>query len=151
MLIQAADIMTKDPAVCVPETPLQEVARMMVDHHCGSVPVVEDRRNMRLAGIITDRDIVCRAVVHDLQMSQATVAVCMSRPLVTVTPQSKIEEIRRLMEGAQVRRIPVVDEHGILRGIITQARIVKNLDDRDAAELIRSVSGKTDPHENSLR
>src|SRR4051794_29324542 len=60
--MQVRDIMTADPICCTRETGLPEVARMMVEHDCGAVPVVESREDRRPVGIITDRDITCRAV-----------------------------------------------------------------------------------------
>ena len=56
----AKDVMTPDPQCCSPETPLNEVANLMVDADCGEIPVVDGSN--RLIGVVTDRDIVCRIV-----------------------------------------------------------------------------------------
>ena len=58
--MQVKDVMTTDPACCISETALQEVAQMMIDHDCGEIPVVENKETKRPIGVITDRDIVCR-------------------------------------------------------------------------------------------
>ena len=60
--MQVKEVMTPDPACCVPETGLQEVAKMMVDHDCGEIPVIENKESRLPIGVITDRDIVCRTV-----------------------------------------------------------------------------------------
>src|SRR5215208_6036341 len=60
--MQVREIMTVDPICCTRETDLPEVARMMVEHDCGAIPVVESREDRRPVGVITDRDITCRAV-----------------------------------------------------------------------------------------
>jgi len=59
--MKVKDVMTADPACCISETTLQEVAQMMIDHDCGEIPVVDNKETKRPIGVITDRDIVCRA------------------------------------------------------------------------------------------
>src|SRR5687768_11839838 len=82
------DVMTPDPACCISETALQEVAQLMVDHDCGEIPVVDSKETNRPIGVITDRDIVCRAVAQGLNPLDLTVADCMTTPCVTVTPET---------------------------------------------------------------
>ena len=60
--MQTKEIMTSDPACCGPETPLPEVARLMVERDCGEIPVLDENR--RPVGVITDRDITCRTVAE---------------------------------------------------------------------------------------
>src|SRR5207244_3459504 len=64
--MQVKEVMTADPACCTPNTSLQEVAQMMIGHDCGEIPVIENDKNKRLIGVITDRDIVCRTVAKGL-------------------------------------------------------------------------------------
>ena len=54
----ARDVMTTNPACCTPETPLDQVAKLMVQHDCGEIPVID--RAEHVVGVVTDRDIVCR-------------------------------------------------------------------------------------------
>ncbi len=56
----AADIMTPGPACCASDAPLEAVARLMVQHNCGEIPVVD--ADGELIGVVTDRDIVCRVL-----------------------------------------------------------------------------------------
>ena len=58
--MQVRELMTTNPACCTPDTPIQEVARMMMRCDCGEIPVVDNRQSMRPIGVITDRDIVLR-------------------------------------------------------------------------------------------
>ncbi len=60
--MQIREIMTGDPICCTRDTGLPEVARMMVEHDCGAIPVVESRNSKIPVGVITDRDITCRVV-----------------------------------------------------------------------------------------
>src|SRR5688500_17365077 len=78
--MQVREVMTADPACCIPKTGLQEVAQLMVDHDCGEIPVVENAQTKLPIGVITDRDIVCRAVAQGLNPLDLTAADCMSKP-----------------------------------------------------------------------
>ena len=64
--MQVKDVMTADPACCTPDTPLAEVARLMVANDCGEIPVVEDKTRKRPIGVVTDRDIVCRTIANNI-------------------------------------------------------------------------------------
>ena len=110
--MQVKDVMTTDPACCISETTLQEVARMMIDHDCGEIPVVESKETKRPIGVITDRDIVCRTVGKGLNPLDLTAADCMTTPCHTVTPEMSIGQCAWLMEDKKIRRVPVVDADG---------------------------------------
>ena len=135
----AKDLMTGSPACCTPDTPLRDVARMMVQCNCGEIPVVDSHDSMRPIGAITDRDITCRAVAEGKNPLQMTAKDCMSTPCVTLGENASIEECCRLMEENKIRRIPVVDSRGRCCGIISQADLAKTMD-RVAAEVLRQVS-----------
>ncbi|HEX5032181.1 MAG TPA: CBS domain-containing protein [Candidatus Eisenbacteria bacterium] len=133
-------IMTSDPACCTPDTPLQEVARLMVENDCGQIPVVDDQNSMRTVGVITDRDIVCRALARGDNPLTLTAEHVMTRPVLTVRPSTKVEECCRLMEERQVRRAPVEDERGRCCGIVSIADIAQNLSEETTGEVMRTVS-----------
>ena len=79
------DVMTAAPACCVPGTPLQEVAGMLIEHDCGAIPVVDHTDTRRPVGIVTDRDIACRAVAAGKNALELRAVDCMSSPCVTVS------------------------------------------------------------------
>lgn len=137
------EVMTADPACCISETALQEVAQMMVDHDCGEIPVVESRKTKLPIGVITDRDIVCRTVARGFNPLDLTVGDCMSRPCVTVTPDMSVEECSRVMEENKIRRVPVVDADGSCCGIVALADIALNATKSVAAEVVKEVSEPT--------
>ena len=58
----AQDVMTPDPACCTPETPLEQIAKMMAQSDCGEIPVIDPAEHP--IGVVTDRDIVCRVVAE---------------------------------------------------------------------------------------
>ena len=110
----------------------------MVDHDCGEIPVV-DAENKPI-GVITDRDICCRAVAVGENPLEMSVSDCMSSPCITVTQNDTLADCLDLLERHQIRRVPVVDDSGCCVAILSQADIVRYATRRDAAELLRAVS-----------
>lgn len=141
--MQVKDVMTADPACCTSETSLHEVAKMMVDHDCGEIPVVEDKENKMPIGVITDRDIVCRTLAKGLNPLDLTVAECMSTPCVTVTPQMSLADCCHVLEENQIRRVPVVDDAGSCCGIVSVADIALQTKKSVAGEIVKEVSEPT--------
>ena len=138
--MKVKEIMTKSPACCTPETSLREVAAMFVDNDCGAVPVVDSVNTRRPVGIVTDRDIACRAVAKGLNALELTARDCMSSPSVTISEDASLDEAIKLMEEKQVRRLPVVDERGRCIGMIAQADIALSAGRGKTAEVVREIS-----------
>jgi CBS domain-containing protein len=141
--MKVKEIMTRTPAVCTPETPLQDVSRTMVGRDCGSLPVVRSEGAGNLAGIITDRDIVVRAIAEGRNPLTLTASSCMTSPTITIREDASIDEVTDLMEAKKIRRVPVVDAAGMLVGIVAQADIARHSSRKDAGELVRDVSAPT--------
>lgn len=142
--MQVKDIMTYDPACCTGDTPLEQVARLMVEHHCGCIPVVRDEKSRHLLGVVTDRDIVCRALAQGVNPLELTASECMSQPAVAIRPDATIDECCEALERHLVRRLPVVDEQGNCVGIVAQADIARAATQARTAEVVRKVSEPTD-------
>ncbi len=134
---QIRDVMTSDPRTIAPSTTGEEAAKLMRDADVGPMPIVE---NGTIAGILTDRDIVLRVVAEGKDPSSTTVADVASRDLVTVDPEQTLDEALRLMAKHQVRRLPVCEEDGKLVGIVAQADIALEADDRSTGELVEEIS-----------
>ena len=135
--IRCREIMTSDVRTATPETSLQDVAVLMRDGDMGSVPVVKDGK---LVGIVTDRDIVVRAVA-DGKAASSPVADALTTELFSVSPDDFVFEAIRIMGDKQVRRIPVVDETGALAGIIAMADVALEMEDeREIAETLEEIS-----------
>lgn len=138
--LRCRDIMTKKPTAANREMTLQEVARLMRDGDFGVLPVVEKETN-RLVGILTDRDIVIRAVADGRNVTEMTVGETMSDKLFTAKPEDFAFEAVRTMGERQVRRIPIVDDAGVLQGIIAMADIALEMEDeREIAETLEDIS-----------
>jgi CBS domain-containing protein len=134
------DIMTADPACCTKDTSLTDVARLMVEHDCGAVPVVESNDNGRLVGVVTDRDIVCRTLANGEDPYQMAAGDCMSSAPITVRPDTSLEECARKMEQHQLRRILVLDASGRCCGIVAQADLALHADKARTGDVVKSVS-----------
>jgi CBS domain-containing protein len=138
--MKVRDVMTADPACCTPDTSLREVARLMLEHDCGEIPVADSMDSKKPQGVVTDRDIVCRTVAQGRNPLELSARDAMTSPAVTVTPDTDLDDCANLMETKQIRRVPVVDAQGRCVGIVAQADIVRRAHDRMAAELVREVS-----------
>lgn len=132
----AQDIMTRDPETVAPEALLTEVAEIMRDADTGMVPVAEGGE---LRGIITDRDIVIRAIAEGRPPEEcAAREVCTGAPA-TVAPGDDVGEVVRLMRDADVRRIPVVDGARVV-GVISLGDLAIERDPDSALADISSAS-----------
>ncbi len=138
--MRVSELMTRNPACCVPETALTEVARLFLERDCGALPVVEDLRGLKPLGIITDRDLACRAIAKGENALRMTARDCMSMPGVAITDRATLEECCDLMERQKLRRLLVVNEEGRCCGIVSQADIALKARPRKAAELLREIS-----------
>lgn len=137
--LKARDVMSADPALCTPGTPLKKVAKLMTELNCGAIPVVEGLDSKIPVGIVTDRDIVTRVVAQGLNPLELSAIDCMSAPVITVAPDDDVENIIYMLEQAQVRRLVVVDERGGVIGVVAQADLVLSQPDL-GLELVESVS-----------
>ena len=139
------EIMSADIVCCTPDTPLQEVARLMVDKDCGEIPVVDGQRTMKPLGVITDRDITCRTVAQGRNPLQLKASDCMTSPALAVRLQDSLETCLAIMEDNQIRRVLVLDESGRCCGIVSQADVALHASRQETAEVVKEVSKK--PHE----
>ena len=122
----ARDLMTGSPAVCTAQTSSQDAARMMQDNDCGSLPVVEGRDSMKLVGMVTDRDLALRVLGRGLD-ADTPVREAMTKNISSVKVDDDLKAIERVMTGQQVRRVPVVDDHDRVVGIVAQADLARAL------------------------
>ena len=114
---------------------------MMKERDCGQIPVVDGNR--KPVGVITDRDIVVRALAEGDFSSSATVSKYMTSPATTITTQCGMDECAGLMEKNQIRRVVVVDDQGCVAGIVAQADIALACADGRTGEVVKQVSRPT--------
>ena len=118
------EIMTRDVISLQVDTTLEEAARTMRERDIGNVVVAEDDR---LVGLVTDRDIVIRAVAEGMDPTSATLASVTSRDLVAVQPDDTAQSAALLMREQAVRRVLVVDEQGLC-GILSIGDLATEID-----------------------
>ena len=115
--MKASEFMTSTVHACAGTDTLARAARIMWDHDCGVVPVIDQERHV--VGIITDRDVAMAAYLQGRALCQIPVAVAMTRDVHCVNEEERSDVIEELMRKAQVHRIPVVDWAGRLKGIVS--------------------------------
>ncbi len=162
--LRCRDIMTRDIAVATRATPIRDVAIMMREEDAGIIPVVEREdtpiatddnakveqtpriggrvhSNGKLVGLITDRDIVLRAIAEGKDVLTGRAEEVMSTDIHSAHPNDRVIEVIRKMGDKQVRRIPVVSENGNLRGIISMADVALETEaDRELADALEEIS-----------
>ena len=131
-------VMTANPASATPETPLRDVARLMIENDCGQIPVV-DTKGMPV-GVVTDRDIAVRIVAEGRDTMNATASDAMSAPVQSIREDSTLKDAAELMEASKIRRVPVVDKQGKLTGIVSLADIALAGKDGQTAKVVKEVS-----------
>lgn len=133
----ARELMTS-PAKCVNEQDsIQLAAQLMKDLDVGMLPICG--QDNRLAGTITDRDIVLNCVADGVVTSSTKVADYAQGKPVTIGADDSIEEAIRTMQQHQVRRLPVIDGHKLV-GMLAQADIARYSDENDSGHLVSGVS-----------
>jgi CBS domain-containing protein len=139
-------LMTPNPACCTPETPVADVAKMMMQHDCGEIPVVASANHTGLVGVVTDRDIVVRLIAKGADVLSATAASCMTQPALSLPPDAQVSDAIEMMQAHQVRRLPVVNENGEVCGIVAQADLARCASAEQTGDLVRDVS---EPHSHA--
>ena len=139
--MKCSEVMTKDPSCCVPTDTAYEAAQLMKSEDVGPIPIIKDEQTKELVGIVTDRDLTLKVVAAGLDPKNTRVEQVMSTGVVTCKAGDDCDAALNLMEEHQVRRIPVVDDHGRLVGIISQADVATRLDEPEkTAEVLEEIS-----------
>lgn len=136
--MRVADLMTKDVACCRANESLSVAAKLMWDHDCGAVPVLDDSGE-RVVGMITDRDICMSTWLRHAAPDAIPVREAMSRSLQSCSPEDSIASAEEAMRRSKVRRLPVLDGQGRIVGIISLADIVRAAE-RDRARPQKEVA-----------
>lgn len=110
------DVMTPNPCTISPDASVMDAAQVMRGSDIGDVIVLEEDR---LFGILTDRDIVVRALAEGADPETTAVGDICSRDLTTIEPRASVGQAVRLMREKAIRRLPVVDENGYVLGIVS--------------------------------
>lgn len=114
------------------EATVLQAARMMNEHKIGSLIVVE---NGRIVGMFTERDVLRRVVGEERSPATTTVAEVMTAEVACCTPRTPLDEARAAIKNLRVRHLPVVDEEGKLKGVLS----IGDLNAYDAAHQEQTI------------
>lgn len=135
--MKVRNVMSSDVKWVAPNTSLVEVAKMMQTYDVGSVPVCD---NNKVVGIVTDRDIVLRAIANGKNVGTVPASEIMSTQVVTVTPDTDVHQASDLMSQNQVRRLPVV-QNGNIVGIVALGDLaIERVHVDEAGEALSDIS-----------
>ena len=137
MGLKVHEVMTDRPRCVTPETPVTEAAQLMKSDDIGSLPILDGEQ---LAGMVTDRDIVVRAIAEGKDPRGMPVREVASRELVTVHADDDLSTALKLMAAQQVRRLPVVDDDNRLVGIVAQADVAVEAKEKAVGEMVEEIS-----------
>ena len=140
--MKARDLMTAHQVWAASETATaRQVARIMVDHDVGAIPVLDARG--RLEGIVTDRDLCCKVLALGRGADTPVREVMTDNPC-AIHAETSLEQIESLMREHKIRRLPVVDDENRLQGFVSLADIARccNTSDleHELAEILETVS-----------
>jgi len=134
--MKVKEVMHKGATWVEPTTLLPEVAKCMRESDVGAV-----RADGQLVGIITDRDITCRAVAENSNVGGMMVKDIMTKDVSCCSPDDDVTIAIKAMEERQIRRMPVTDSHKTIIGMLSLGDISHRVSNQLSAEVLRSVSG----------
>ena len=143
--MKVSEIMTRDVHLLSPDQTIREAASLMADIDVGSLPVGD---NDRLVGMITDRDIVIRAVAQG-KPADTKVADVMSKEMLYCFDTDDIDDVARNMGKAQVRRLSVVNSDKRLVGIVSLGDLARNDDPTTIGRTVSKVSTPGGKHDQT--
>jgi CBS-domain-containing membrane protein len=118
-------IMTKAPTYCTPLCTAEMAANLMNQCDSGILPVVQDSLDLRLIGVVTDRDLCLAVIAARRDPAHTVVNECMSRNPICVGPEDDVKQALERMAEHQIRRVPVLDEQGRLLGMVSLADMIE--------------------------
>jgi CBS domain-containing protein len=140
--MRVRDVMTPDPASCTPDSTARDAAILMRNNDCGSLPVVESDSSRKLVGTITDRDLAIRGLAEG-KGPDTRIRELMTEGPTSAAPDDEVEIVREVMVAQQVRRVPVVDENGLVVGIVAQADLAREegaASDQEVGRIVEAIS-----------
>lgn len=126
--MKVKDIMTQSVKSCGEDASLEKVAVLMEKNNCGAVPVVDSEN--KLKGIVTDRDVCMAAAKKKRMLSEIKAGEAMHHPAHTCSVSDSMDMAMTIMRTQKIYRVPVVDNRGELKGIVSMHDIILNYNDK---------------------
>lgn len=144
--MRVAEAMTRDVRIATPDESIIDAAKMMADCDCGVLPVGE---NDRLVGMITDRDIVVRALAQG-KAGDTRIRDVMTQDVKYCFEDDDLDDVASNMSDQQIRRLPVLDKNKRLTGIVSLGDIATKQDAmQPAAKALHGISEQASQHMSS--
>ena len=138
---KCSEVMTKKTVCCQPDDMVTTVAQLMQSENIGSIPVIENKQNQKLVGIVTDRDLALKIVAKGLDAKSTKVESVMTRKVVTCQAEDDLQKALDAMAEHQLRRIPIVDNDNKIVGIIAQADVATRVNQPEkTATMVKEIS-----------
>jgi CBS domain-containing protein len=131
------EVMSDRPRCVSPDTPVSEAAQLMETEDVGALPVLDGDE---LAGMVTDRDIVVRAIAKGKDPRGMPVREVSTRDVVSVRGDEDLSEALKLMASYKVRRLPVVDDGNRLIGVLAQADAALEAKEKAVGQMVEEIS-----------
>ena len=131
--MRVEQVMAKNVVTCGPDDTVNDAARIMWEHDCGFVPIVEPGARPCVVGVVTDRDVCMAAYLRGRGLREIRIGDVMSTRVRSCRPADDVATAEATMRESQIHRLPVVDEGGLLLGVISLADIA-----REASRVARS-------------
>jgi CBS domain-containing protein len=149
--MKVRDVMNARPRTVRPHDKLSEAARIMWDHDCGWIPVVDD--GGRVLGVVTDRDVCMAAYTRGRPLADIAVEGTMSTNVFSTHGDDPLENALALMRNYRVRRLPVVDDGGRVIGLLSLSDLSRRAAAKDSAvqpiEVIATLAAICEPRSAS--
>lgn len=123
--MKVREMMTKNVITCASEDPCGTVAKKMIEQDLGLLIVVEDNLTKRPIGVISDRDIISRILLKKADPNQVTAGEIATKKLISIKESSTVGEAATMMRKCKVKRLVVIDDTGMLVGILSQSDFIK--------------------------
>lgn len=138
--MKVKEIMTKDVACVQPDDTIEQAAKIMKQHGCGSIPVCWGNK---LEGVVTDRDIAMRCVADGKDGKQQKVKEIMTGAPATGQPEMDVNEAARLMSERQIRRLPILENDSLVGYLALGDISVEPASQSSAGEALSGISRQT--------
>jgi CBS domain-containing protein len=140
--MKVSQVMTPEPACCLPQDSVDIAARLMRIQDVGMIPVVEGHREPKLVGVLTDRDLAVLVVAPGREPRKTKVCEIMKRDVVTCNENDSVEQALEFMKSHQVCQLPVVSNGNGVVGVVSQSVIALRLHDSEKTPDVVAVISK---------
>ncbi len=142
--MKVKNIMTMDPFCCARSDTVDSAAWLMKEKDVGSLPIVTDHQSRRLTGVVTDRDLCCTMLIDSKDPKTTLVGEVMTPDPVACGPEDDLDSCAQIMQEHQIRRVPVVDNHGCCIGVVAQADLALWANPQQVYKTVAQISKRSE-------